>query len=106
MSIYHIIGDADTVLGYRFAGVSGTVVENVEQARAAFIKALAEHHGILLITEAIEDMLTEEVTAHRLKAEAPYLTVVEDIWGKRGKRHSLQDVIYEAVGIRLVDEQD
>lgn len=106
MSVYHIIGDADTVLGYRFAGVSGTVVENAEQARAALKRALAEHRGILLITEAIEEALSEEVTAHRLRAAAPFLTVVEDIWGKRGKRRSLQDVIYEAIGIRLVDAED
>lgn len=31
-SAYHIIGDKDTVLGYRFAGVTGETVENEEQA--------------------------------------------------------------------------
>ena len=83
MSAYHIIGDQDTVLGYRFAGVSGTVANTPEQAREAFAEATREtKDGVLLITEA-----------------------VEDIWGKRGKRRSLQDLIFEAVGIRIVEEK-
>ncbi|NLF92599.1 MAG: hypothetical protein GX564_01825 [Oligosphaeraceae bacterium] len=106
MAGYHIIGDPDTVLGYRFAGVSGDAVSSVEEARAAFTRATtAADHGILIITEAVEDMLKDEITAYRLKATPPYLAVVEDIWGKRGKRRSLQDLIFEAVGIRIVEEQ-
>ncbi len=106
MAGYHIIGDPDTVLGYRFAGVSGDAVSTVEEAREAFARATAaDDHGILIITEAVEDMLKDETTAYRLKAKPPYLTVVEDIWGKRGKRRSLQDLIFEAVGIRIVEEQ-
>ena len=105
MAAYHIIGDPDTVLGYRFAGVSGEIVTTVEEARAAFQNATADpDNGILIITEAVEDMLKDEVTAYRLKAVPPYLTVIEDIWGKRGKRRSLQDLIFDAVGIRIVDE--
>ena len=77
-----------------------------EQAREAFAEATREtKDGVLLITEAVEDMLQEQVTAYRLKASPPYLTVVEDIWGKRGKRRSLQDLIFEAVGIRIVEEK-
>lgn len=106
MSAYHIIGDQDTVLGYCFAGVTGEVVENEDQARAAFQHATAKpRNGILLITEAVEDMLQEEVMAYRLKATPPFLTVIEDIWGKRGKRRTLQDLIFAAVGIRIVEEK-
>ena len=36
MAAYHIIGDQDTVLGYRFAGVSGDVVEDAAQAVESF----------------------------------------------------------------------
>ncbi len=105
-SVYHIIGDKDTVLGYCFAGVTGEVVENEEQARKAFQQATAKpHNGILMITEAVEDMLQDEVMAYRMKATPPFLTVVEDIWGKRGKRRTLQDLIFTAVGIRIVDEK-
>jgi vacuolar-type H+-ATPase subunit F/Vma7 len=106
MSAYHIIGDKDTVLGFRFAGVTGDIVESETEARDAFKRATAKRRdGILLITEAVEEMLSEEVLAYRLKASPPFLSVVEDIWGKRGKRRSLQELIFTAVGIRIVDEK-
>ena len=75
MAGYHIIGDPDTVLGYRFAGVSGDAVSTVEEAREAFARATADgDYGILIITEAVEDMLKDETTAYRLKAKPPYLS--------------------------------
>ena len=101
---YHIIGDPDTVLGYRFAGVTGDAVENAEQAREAFNKALSsEEPGILLLTQPIEDMIEEEVTAHRLTSKPPYVAVVPDIWGGGRKRKALQETISEAVGIKIVE---
>ena len=99
---YHIIGDQDTVLGYRFAGVTGDLVETEEEARAAFRAALADRSlMILLLTEAVEDMLGAEVTAHRMAAIPPYVTIVQDIWGPRGNRRSLQELIGEAVGVKI-----
>jgi len=103
---YHIIGDQDTVLGYRFAGVTGNAVETAEEARAAFAKAIARHEpGVLLLTEAVADLLETEVTAHRLAAVSPFLAVVQDIWGPRGKRRSLQELIDDAVGIHIVRDE-
>jgi len=103
---YHIIGDHDTVLGYRFAGVTGEAVETVEEAQEAFARATATSKpGILLVTEVVADMLEEEITAHRLAATPPFLAVIQDIWGPRGKRRSLQEMINEAVGIHIVRDE-
>ena len=101
---YHIIGDQDTVLGYRFAGVTGDAVETAEEARAAFSRAVGRAEpGILLLTRPVEDMLEEEVKAHRLSAEPPYIAVIPDIWGRGSRRKSLQQTISEAIGIKIVD---
>lgn len=106
MSVIHIIGDQDSVLGYRFAGVAGDVVETEDEARRAFEAALqAPDAGVLLITEKVDSMLQDEVMAHKLKAVPPYIAVVQDIWGPRENRRSLQDLIYEAVGIRIVGDK-
>ncbi|MBR0459203.1 MAG: V-type ATP synthase subunit F [Victivallales bacterium] len=103
-SSYHIIGDQDTVLGYRFAGVTGDAVSTPEEARAAFAHAIRENKpGVLLITEAVEEMIPEEVTAHRKSVTPPFLATVPDIWGARNKRKSLAALIGEAVGIKIVD---
>lgn len=99
----HIIGDQDTVLGYRFAGVTGAVVSGADEARQAFREAVSNPAlRLLLLTERVERLVDAEVTAHRLTAATPYVVVVEDIWGSDGHRRSLQELIYEAVGIRIV----
>ena len=107
MSVYHIIGDKDTVLGYRFAGVSGDAVEDAAQAKTAFEKAVEDPSiTVLLLTEAVEDMIPDMVMKHRMAAVPPYLAVVQDIWGPRGGRKSLQELINEAVGIRISSEEE
>ncbi|MBP5672387.1 MAG: V-type ATP synthase subunit F [Victivallales bacterium] len=107
MSVYHIIGDQDTVLGYRFAGVSGDVVETADEAEAAFRKALDDPSvTVLLITEAVEDMISEGVTRHRLAAQPPYLAVVQSVQGPIGNRKSLQELINEAVGVRISTDEE
>jgi len=104
---YHIIGDQDTVLGFRFAGITGDVVSTAAEAEKAFRKATGNPAiTVLVITEAVEDMLPELVTAHRLSTERPYLTVIQDVWGPRGKRRGLQDMINEAVGIKLSTDDE
>ena len=107
MSAYHIIGDQDTVLGYRFAGVSGDAVEDAAQAKTAFEKAVEDSSiTVLLLTEAVEDMIPEIVTRHRMAAKPPYVTVVQDVWGPRSGRKTLQELINEAVGVRLSSNDD
>ena len=107
MSAYHIIGDQDTVLGYRFAGVSGDAVEDAAQAKTAFEKAVEDPSiTVLLLTEAVEDMISDMVIKHRMAAKPPYLTIVQDVWGPRSGRKSLQELINEAVGIRISSDAD
>ena len=104
---FHIIGDPDTVVGYRFAGVTGTGVETAEEARTAFRDAVSsDTTRILLITEPVADMIEREVVAHRLTSEEPYVVAVRDIWGAEAKRKSLEDMIQEAVGVKIVRKEN
>ena len=103
---FHIIGDQDTVLGYRFAGVTGVVVENAKDALGAFNDALQnKDNAILLLTEQVEQMLEAKVIDHRLSATPPYIVVVNDIWGTKVERKTLEETIQEAVGIRITKEK-
>ena len=102
---FHIIADQDTVLGFRFAGVTGAVVDGPETAAAAFADAKRGACRILLLTEDVETWLGDAATAHRLAAAPPYIVTIESVWGPQGQRKSLEELIYEAVGIRLVTQR-
>ncbi|MBT3376766.1 MAG: hypothetical protein HN742_14910 [Lentisphaerae bacterium] len=104
---FHIIGDEDTVVGFRFAGVTGSAVENADEAREAFQRVVGEGAcSILVLTEQVESFLEREATEHRLAASSPYLVVVKDIWGTRTQRKSLESLVHEAVGIKIIQSDD
>ena len=104
MGAYHIIGDRDTVLGFRFAGVSGTVADDHETALSAFKAALADPAiSILIITEKVQEWIDAEVMAHKVEAKRPFVATIEDIWGPRGHRRTMQETIFEAVGVKIVE---
>jgi vacuolar-type H+-ATPase subunit F/Vma7 len=102
---FHVIADQDTVLGFRFAGVVGRSVDTAEAAREAFAEVGKDSScQILLLSEQVEEWLEREVIAHRLAAAPPYIVMIESVWGPHGHRKTLEEMIYEAVGIRIVSD--
>lgn len=101
MQSLYIIGDADTVLGYRFAGVPGTVAEDAEAARTALRAALGRVGcTVLLVTRPAAAGLRAELDAHRRTGQPPYVAVVTDIGSRREDGPSLEAMIQAAIGIR------
>lgn len=106
MTPYRFIGDQDTALGFRFAGVPGDVVTGREDALRAFQAALADSGLVILVlTEQVAEWLDAEVTAHKLTAAKPYIATVEDVWGNRAKTRSMEQLIYEAVGVKILEQK-
>lgn len=106
MNPYRIIGDQDTCLGFRFAGVPGDTVTSREEALPAFQEALKDKSlQILILTEQVADWLDAEVTAHKLAVSRPYIATIQDIWGKVGRQRSLEQLIYEAVGVKILEQK-
>jgi vacuolar-type H+-ATPase subunit F/Vma7 len=102
---FHIIGDQDTVLGFRFAGVTGSIATTAAEAGQALRRALDDKEcQILLLTERVERLVRDEAMAQRLAATPPYVVVIEDLWGPESGRKTLPELIAEAVGIRIVSD--
>lgn len=99
---FHFIGDRDTALGFQFAGVAGTPVSTPEEAAAALKAALADRMlRILVVTQVVAEQLDDAITAHRLSGQPPFIVEVADVWDTPVERKSMQDMIQEAVGIRI-----
>jgi V/A-type H+-transporting ATPase subunit F len=99
---YHVIGDEDTVLGFRFAGVTGDVVGTADEARAALERALRQSDvGIVIITDAMADLIRADVNKVRFGVEVPLVVEVAGPGGPSPRRKDLLSLIQEAVGIRV-----
>mgnify|MGYP006280956229 CR=1 FL=1 len=105
MASFHIIGDEDTVLGFSFAGVEATAVDSAEPAREKFQQLVTQKTTrILIITRKVAGMLGDALVEHRLTATPPYVVELDDVWGTPTRRPGLERMIHEAVGIRIVGE--
>jgi V/A-type H+-transporting ATPase subunit F len=99
---YHVIGDEDTVLGFRYAGIPGEIVTDAASAHEAFerIRHLPDV-AIIIITDVIADLIRAEVNAERFDRVLPLVVEVPGPSGPSPQRRDLLSLIREAVGIRV-----
>ena len=99
---FFVIADADTVLGFRYAGISGRAVREVAEARAALEEAVAaEDVGVLIITDAIAEMIREDVDHIRFQLQKPTVVELPGPGGPVVAKRPLLDLVREALGIRI-----
>jgi vacuolar-type H+-ATPase subunit F/Vma7 len=99
---YLVIGDEDTVLGFRYAGIEGTVVGTAEEAKEAFASAVKSPTvGIIIINDAIAESIRPDINKVRFEAKEPLIVEIPGPGGPAVERMSLIKMIHQAVGIRL-----
>lgn len=102
MSKIIVLGDADTVLGFRLAGVVDTKVVQDSTADDAVGEALANPEaGILVITQETLAALSHKTKKLLAVTAKP---VVIEIPGKRSVEvpgQSISDLVKKAIGIEL-----
>ncbi len=99
---FHVIGSEEVVLGFRFAGVPGSIVQTAEEAREAFRAVTAAGTTLVLVlTEQAAALIPDEVTGWQLGGRYPLLVEIPGLEGHRPGRRSLIDSIREAVGIHV-----
>jgi len=71
---FYIIGGEELVIGFRFVGVPGTVVETVDEARKAFQAATTSPEVmVLIISEQVSAMIPREVMDWQMSGTYPLL---------------------------------
>jgi V/A-type H+-transporting ATPase subunit F len=105
---YYIIGERELVLAFALAGVEGAIAVNREEALVAFNRvtgldgaAIVERPKVLIITEAVEVMLADEVLDWQTKSKYPLIVEIPGLQGHLEGKKTLIDSIREAVGIHV-----
>jgi len=99
---YFVIADEDTILGFRYAGVEGTVVRTAREAADAFAAAVkAPGVGVIIINDAVAESIRDDVNKVRFEASRPIVVEIPGPSGPAVKITSLAKMIQEAVGIRV-----
>jgi V/A-type H+/Na+-transporting ATPase subunit F len=99
---FFCIGDDDTAMGFRLAGIPTRSATTAEHAQAAVSEALAQGDcGILIITERLADAIRPRIEAIRSEREDPLIVEIPGAEGPLPGRKSLRDLVQEAVGMRI-----
>ncbi len=98
-----VIGDADTVLGFRLAGVTeAAVVETPEAGEAAVSQALAAtDSGILIITQDVMATLPQKTQKHLQSIAKPAVVEVPGKKAAEAGGESIKVLIKKVMGVEL-----
>ena len=97
---FYVIGDPDTVLGFRLAGIEGEEVGSPEEASEALEKAFEQEGlGIIILPERLADKIRSRVDQYLYKTTFPLIIEIPDRHGPLENRGSVRDLIRAAVGV-------
>jgi V/A-type H+-transporting ATPase subunit F len=103
---FFCVADEDTVRGFRLAGVEGEAVATAAEADQAIRRAAGRPDlGILILTDAVAADVRELVDDVRMNRDRPLIVEVPGPQGPMPGRKTLRQLVQEAVGIRIGQEE-
>ncbi|HUU32147.1 MAG TPA: V-type ATP synthase subunit F [Phycisphaerae bacterium] len=103
---FFCVADEDTVRGFRLAGVDGQAVATAGEADRAIRRAAGRPDlGILILTDAVAADVRELVDDVRMNRSQPLIVEIPGPQGPMPGRKTLRQLVQEAVGIRLGQEE-
>jgi V/A-type H+-transporting ATPase subunit F len=102
MKSFLISDNRDTWVGMKLAGINGIIVHDRDNALNAIKSAMKNDEiGILILTERVVDMVTEEVMEYKLKCKTPLIIEIPDRHGSIRGYDAITNYIRNSVGIRI-----
>ena len=98
----HVLGDEETVLGFRLAGIRGTVAEGGEGLAEQFRRLVGEKQAkVVFITERLAAAIRPLVDTYRMRSTFPVVVEIPDAQGPMPGRREIADLIREAIGFQV-----
>ena len=104
MSSVAVIGDIDTVSGFRLGGVKqAEVVNTSDEAIAAFDKFLQDEISIIIITQVMANEIREHINRKIGSNVLPMIIEIPDKDGSAGgSSDQINDLIKRVIGVEMV----
>jgi len=104
MSSVAIIGDIDTVSGFRLGGVKQSEVVNTsEEAIAAFDKFLDDEISIIIITQLLANEIRDHINRKIGSNVLPMIIEIPDKDGSsQGSSDQINELIKRVIGVEMV----
>lgn len=96
-----VIGEAEIVLGFRLAGVGGTAVESLEEARKAWNAAKRAQVALVIFTPEASRLIEKELGAWAESGKLPLVAVLPGLRDPRPGPLELLGLIRAAIGLAV-----
>ncbi len=99
-----VVGDEDTTVGFRLAGVKDAHFARDSKEAGELLKKLAKEEGMgmIIVTERYADELREEIRALREGKIMPVFVEIPDKKGPMAKRvDPIKELVRRAVGVEI-----
>jgi len=101
MKLY-VIGDRETVLGFRLVGVEGRVAAERDAAMAALDSAVSRTDvGVVLVTETLAALIRDAIDARLYGMGFPLVLEIPGVSGPSADRLNVEDVVRKAIGVSI-----
>ncbi len=104
-----VIGDRDSVMGYRALGMAVVEAKNPQEAADAVDELVNNHYAVIFLTEVLAEAIAQHLQQYR-ERRLPAIIPIPSIQGSTGYGlRQISESVRRAVGIDLFshdDEQD
>ena len=101
-----VVGDRESVLGFKALGLSTRVAENAEQAASALHTLAADEHAVVYITEQLAALIPEDIARY---IDDPQCAVIP-IPSKEGSlgigQREMHQAVERAVGADILRDKE
>ncbi|KDR94780.1 V/A-type H+-transporting ATPase subunit F [Peptoclostridium litorale DSM 5388] len=102
MKSFVISDDKDTWLAMRLAGIDGIIASEKREILKGIESAISDKNiGIIIITEAASQKVSEKISSLKLSLEYPLIVEIPSREGSLRKPDYITSYIKESIGIKI-----
>lgn len=102
MKTYLISDNMDTLVGFKFAGIKGTLVHTKEEVTDLLGKLYEQKEiGIIIITEKLAALIPDQIKKLKLSKNGPLIVEVPDRHGTIKGNDSILRYVKESIGLKI-----